>query len=63
MSRRRTKSERELIADMMDSLRVFCNQQEECATCPLRDMKVEHEFSCIRAYAIYLVEGKGDDVK
>lgn len=63
MSRRRTKSERELIADMMDSLRVFCNQQEKCATCPLRDMQVEHEFSCIRAYAIYLVEGKGDDVK
>ena len=61
MSRRRTKSERELIADMMDSLRIFCNKQENCANCPLRNIEMQHEFSCITAYALYLAKGKGDD--
>lgn len=63
MSRRRTKSERELIADMMDSLRIFCNNQENCANCPLRELEMQHEFSCITAYALYLAKGKGDDIK
>lgn len=64
MSRRRTKTERELIADLMDSCRSFCSSQKDCKSCPLRAIKLEneHDFSCIRAYAYYLLEGKGDDV-
>lgn len=61
MSRRRTKTEREIIADLMDACRLFCNSQTDCKTCPLRQMELDHEFSCIRAYAQYLLDGKGDD--
>ena len=51
----------EIIADLMDACRVFCNSQTDCKTCPLRQMELDHEFSCIRAYAQYLLDGKGDD--
>lgn len=61
MSRRRTKTERELIADLMDGLRVFCNSQSKCSDCPLHNIKTEHEQSCIRAYALYIIDNKGDD--
>lgn len=60
MSRRRTKTERELIADLMDSCRVFCNKQE-CKTCPLREIKLEHEWSCIRAFAQYILGGNENE--
>lgn len=51
MSRRRTKTERELIADMMDTLRVFCTNQPNCKSCPVRNyMDKEKINSCIKAY-------------
>jgi hypothetical protein len=62
MSRRRTKTERELIADLMDSCKAFCNTQE-CKTCPLRQIQTLHEWSCIRAYAQYILGEEEEDDK
>ena len=44
MSRRKTKSERELVADINDVFRIFCHKQD-CRDCPYRfceDCKLEY---------------------
>ena len=37
MSRRKLKSERELVADMNKRFKVFCDQFPSCNDCPLKD--------------------------
>ena len=44
MSRRKTKTERELVADINDTFRKYCNKRE-CSDCPYRfceDCKIEY---------------------
>lgn len=44
MSRRKTKTERELVADINDAFRKFCYKQD-CVDCPYRlcvDCKIEY---------------------
>ena len=50
MSRRKTKTERELVADINDTFRKFCHKQD-CIDCPYRlceDCKIEYIKDIIR---------------
>ena len=55
MNRRKTKSERELIADMSKNTLIFCNKQGKCKDCPLSSIKDAYNVGCMVAYLIYLV--------
>lgn len=51
MSRRKTKTERELVADIKKTHDVFCKKHERCRDCPLGKEK-----DCRLAYIIQLLE-------
>ncbi len=61
MSRRKSKSDRELIADLTDRVRVFCdsvydNKTRGCKDCPL----AQYETSdCRLAYVQYILSKGG----
>ena len=46
MSRRKTKKERELIADIKDTFRIYCESQPGCSQCKYREV----EDWCIYEY-------------
>lgn len=63
MNRRKTKTERELVADMSKSTLIFCEKQGKCKNCPLVDIKNEYNVCCMVAYLIYLLDerSKGNE--
>ena len=56
MNRRKTKTERELIADVSKTTLIFCNKQGKCKNCPLYPIKEKHNVGCMEAYLIYLIQ-------
>lgn len=56
MNRRKTKSERELVADVSKSTLIFCDKQGRCKNCPLTSIKDAYNVGCMVAYLIYLLE-------
>lgn len=61
MSRRKTKGERELVADINDKIVIFCNRQGRCTECPLKKIVDEMKVDCPVAYIIYLMEMMNDE--
>jgi len=61
VNRRKTKTERELIADMSKSTLIFCDKQGKCKTCPLTDIKNANNVGCMVAYLMYLLDERGKD--
>lgn len=55
MNRRKTKTERELVADISKSTMIFCKKQGKCKTCPLVQIKEQYNVECPIAYVIYLM--------
>ena len=55
MNRRKTKKERELVADISKSTMIFCNKQGKCKSCPLVEIKDKYNVECPVAYVIYLL--------
>lgn len=49
--RRKTKKERELVADIHKLFGTFCNQSRVCWECEFKD-----ENNCIKAYVNYLLD-------
>lgn len=56
MNRRKTKTEREIVADAKKTTMKFCEQQGRCRNCPLNKIKHEYNVGCVVAYLIYLME-------
>ena len=56
MNRRKTKSERELMADISKTTLKFCEKQGRCPKCPLQEIKEKHDIPCAVAYVYYLIE-------
>ena len=58
--RRKTKSERELVADIRKGARLMCakyhNINDKCYKCPLYKYQVSVIDDCGKAYAVYLLE-------
>ena len=60
MSRRKSKSDRELIADLTDRTKLFCDSYYDAATSGCNNSQTIHftEFpDCRIAYIHYLLEG------
>lgn len=55
MNRRKTKNERELVADMHKGTMIFCNKQKNCKSCPLTSIKDSKDVGCMVAYLIYIL--------
>lgn len=56
-NRRRTKSERELIADIKKATLALCNKHHKnygCYDCPLSEYVRQYNWSCMLAYVHYI---------
>ena len=58
MNRRKTKTERELMADVSKRTLIFCEKYNRCSKCPLNEIKEKHNVSCPVAY-IYILFNRG----
>lgn len=52
-SRRKTKSQRELVADIRKSHMIFCKEQENCRKCPI--FETDKNNGCIIEYVKMLL--------
>lgn len=65
-NRRKTKSERELVADIRKSAKKFCEQHNKgfsCGDCPLTYKIHIFNYDCVLAYVHYILDkaNKGED--
>lgn len=61
MNRRKTKTEREIVADAKKTTMNFCSKQGQCRNCPLNQIKRDYNVGCVVAYLIYLMEVDYED--
>lgn len=56
MSRRKTKTERELNTDIHDTFRVFCNRQR-CVVCKYKELsESEDNNACMKQYVTDIID-------